>query len=38
MMKADVGQAATYLLRLTGSEQNTTLMSQQEMGKWVLEA
>lgn len=30
MMKADVGQAATCLLHLTGSEQSPTLLSQQD--------
>lgn len=39
MVNADAEQAATYLfLHLTGSEWDPTVMSQQEVGKWALEA
>lgn len=39
MVKADAEQAATcLLLHLAGSEWDPTVMSQQEVGKWALEA
>ena len=39
MVKADAGQAAAcLLLHFTGSDRDTTVMSQQEVGKWALEA